>query len=237
VGEVRVTLSAERAMRTLLKAVAALTILSALAQVSKALGRKGVFGLVPMLDSEAESNLPTFASSVCLLAAALLVAGIAAWHRRQRAGTSWRPVAMLAAVLAFGSFDEATAVHEKVGGIVHRIVGELDGPLRYSWVVPGAAVAGLMAVYFVPHALRMPPAVKRRAAIAAGLFFSGALGLELAEGAVATAHGEGTPGEDALVVVEECLEMLGAALAVVAALKYYEIMRLEIRLSPTREPL
>jgi len=230
---VRVTLSADRAGRMLLTAVGALTTLSVLAQTSRhALGRESALGLVPMFDSGAEANLPAWASSLCLLASALLVGGIAAWHRQRGSCVAWRPVAILAAALAFGALDEATVVHEKVGVVFEQVVGDLDGPLRYGWVVPGMAAVALIATYLAPHARRLPAEVRSLAVPAAVLFFGGAIGLELGESAIASSRGAGTAGEDALVVVEECLEMLGASLALVAALRYYESVGLEIRLSP-----
>lgn len=147
-----VTVTVNQAARFLLAGVAALTLASLfshLAQFHLGLGPLG--GVVPMLDATQEGNVPTWLSSMGLLACGLLVAWIAAARRRMPQSEAWRPLVALSAVLLLAALDEGAAIHERAGGVLGERLGT---PLQYPWIVPGAVIAVPVVAYSIAVSTR-----------------------------------------------------------------------------------
>ncbi len=176
-------------------------------------------GVGPFFDLDAEANLPTFYSTLTLLLAAAILTGLASLERDDRSrGPYWLG---LAAVFALLAADEATQLHELVGGLIETQI-TTTGFFYYSWIVPYAAMLLGLFLLYGRFLLRLPPGI-RLLIVAAGLAYAaGVLGLE----AMAARHDE-LYGQDnrtftVLATIEEILEMGGIALFVYALLAYAE---------------
>jgi hypothetical protein len=156
---------------------------------------------------DGEANLPTLFSVSLLAGNAALAAlnGLVA----HRTGGRWRlHWIALAVILALLAFDEAAALHERLG-VVGRMVVEPAGILFFAWVVPGAAIALAVAIGFLRFVLALDPALRGQVMLAGALYLGGALGVELWGASHASVHGMRNDGFMLICTVEETLEMLG----------------------------
>jgi hypothetical protein len=124
---------------------------------------------VGLLSLSHEQNLPTWYAT-CLLfacAAALVPLARAAAAGGGRFGRRWWGMVV---ALGWVSFDEASELHEHLGGLVGG-----GGLLYFDWVVPAAAIGALLAALYLPLVRALPPATRRRFVVAAALYVGGAL--------------------------------------------------------------
>jgi hypothetical protein len=203
------TLDPERVRRVLLWVVAAITVLT--------IAARGVAELAPgsvaanalhFFDATFEQSVPTVFSTLLLLTAAGLVAALA--HRASRRRARWW---LLAAVLAFLALDEAVGFHEASVPPLRRLL-DAGGLLYYTWVVPAALFVAIVVLAFRPLLADLDRRQRTLFATAAALFFGGALGFELVEGALAEEHGEDGAALIPVATAQECLEMVGSVLLV-----------------------
>lgn len=91
-------------------------------------------------------------------------------------------------------------------------------------MIPGVVLAGLVVASVLQLARQLRSQVRRQMVFGAGLFFGGALGLEMVSGVVLDGLGDGHVY--ALVTgVEELLEMLGAVVVLRAILQLVRVRR------------
>ncbi|GAA4883437.1 hypothetical protein [Actinomycetospora straminea] len=174
---------------------------------------------VGYLDVDREGNVPTWWSVGLLVSAAAghLVAGLVGRAAGARGAAGWL---VTAAILAGMSLDDMTSIHERVGDLVRpegAAAGDPGGSFSFYWVVPGAAVALLVAVAVGLLALRLRGRPRRLLVTGLGVLFLFALGLEGVQGVVLA---QGTGGRVAEVLayhLEELGENLGALLLLGAA--------------------
>jgi hypothetical protein len=164
-----------------------------------------------LFDVNAEANIPTWFSTVVLFAVALVIAGIAALRRRgnEPDAASWSYFTALVFVM---SLDELAGLHEAVGDVIDRNV---DLPVigGYGWVVAGAAVVVVSALALRAVFRGMPRSTARHAVIAAVVYVTGALGVEVLEAVFVNDTNRIGAGVHVLTGAQEGLEMLGAILA------------------------
>jgi hypothetical protein len=167
---------------------------------------------------DAERSIPSWYESLAMVSAAGLLGIIAALSRRNdsRNRVQW---SILTVIFLLMSLDEAVSFHE-ITVVPLRTAFKLDGVLYYSWVVIAAPVVLGLGVYFIPFLLRLPPRTAARFIVAGGVFVGGALGTEFLCGYYAS-----TSGIDALpykitAASQECLEVIGMTLFVVALLRH-----------------
>ena len=162
--------------------------------------------LLPRLSLSYEHNVPTwFASSlllVCALAAGAIARGAAVRRRHWWAVT---------AVFAYASLDEATELHEHLGGRL-----DTGGVLYFDWVIPAVVILAVLAAAFWPFVRALPAVTRRRLVIAGALYLGGAVGMELPLGWWVERAGSDSLGYGLIDWVEETLELVGASLALVA---------------------
>lgn len=183
-------------------------------------GNDYLFGLTPLFDLDAEGNLPTFYSTVLLLACAALLA-IVAGHARRHGDADATRWAVLAAGFLFMAIDEFAKVHELLDAPVQSLLGEAaHGWLLYAWVLPYALAVLALGAWYLPFLLRLPPDTRLRFCIAGAIYVGAALGIEFLEGMQAEAHGEDSLGYALLTTVQEVLEMTGLILFVDALLRH-----------------
>lgn len=165
-----------------------------------------------------EANVPTFfAGLLWLLAAAV------AWRLTQlsrgdsRAQRAWLGILVVCLLIAA---DESFALHERLIDPVREATGA-DGILHYAWVIPYAVLALLVGLVLAPFVWRLGRPVNRLIVLAGGIFVLGALGMELAEGYIASGLDDDvttTPTFIALYTIEETLELVGVSLFIYALL-------------------
>jgi len=206
-GEARIRVAAiRRALVATIIAVCAggliVEILHHRAEVSEQ-----IVGLLSLSD---EGNLPTWTSSLLLLACAAvlgLIASAAPDHRRR-----W---ALLGLLFGYLSIDESIGLHEELNSLV-----DLGGPFYFGWILPAAAIVVALGIAYLPFVRALPPPTRRRVVLAGCLYLGGALVMEIPLGLWTEAHGDGDLGYALIDFVEESLEMSGAAVFLVALLRH-----------------
>lgn len=141
----------------------------------------------------------------------------------------------LSGVLLFMACDEFFMIHERVG--------EFFGAKDHfgTAVIPGwvKAMGVIVLILCLPMGLfwwKLPTYLKIRTAIAAGVFLSGAIGVEILSMTHADGSGIHNFGYTLLAALEEGMEMLGMIIAVDAMLLYHNRMKGEPANPATPEP-
>jgi hypothetical protein len=136
---------AKRIVRVLIMVVLFLTLAGLLARVAEyAWGSEGLLRPLTLFDVGAESNIPTWFSSLELLLSSVLLAAIALASKRGggRYGRHWGVLSLIFLLL---SVDEGASIHEAMGVALERLLHnstgfEASGFISSFWVVPGAAL-------------------------------------------------------------------------------------------------
>jgi hypothetical protein len=202
----------------------------------------GLAELLRRFQLDEELAIPAWYSSVALLACAGLLA-VVSYSNKQSASPYARHWAALSVIFVYLSIDEMSSLHEL---LVEPLRGRLHthGLLYYAWVIPAFGfVCGLALAYwrFLFH--HLDRTTRRRFVLAGCLFVTGALGLEVFEGAIDEHYGRQNVRYQALAVVEETCEMLGVLIFLHALMAYIVSNLGEVRIrfvdeaSEHRDPL
>ena len=175
------------------------------------------FGLIPLFDFNAESNIPTlFSSTILIIASALLFLISSIKKNTNHPYSAW---VVLAIIFLFLSIDETSSLHEKLT-IPLKSSLNTSGLLFYAWVIPyGLALLIFIASYttFLFHL----PQKTRNLFILSGLtFVIGAIGFELLGGMQDEAHGQYNLTYILYYSCEELLEMLGVSIFIYTLASY-----------------
>jgi hypothetical protein len=209
-------IDARRIARWLITLVVLLLLAHVAGTVSRyLLHHEQVYGLVDTFNLNFENNVPTFFSTLMLVASALLLAAVAGASDDAREARYWKGLAL---VFAFLAIDEDASLHELLIDPL-RFAFSLGGPLRFAWVVPyGVAVAAL-AVPYLRFVMSQPPRSRRLLMAAAAVYLAGALGFECLGAWYLSYHDDTEDFAYSLLVgAEESLEMTGAAVLIYALL-------------------
>jgi asparagine N-glycosylation enzyme membrane subunit Stt3 len=214
-----IIIARRQVIRALLACMSLLILAGLAAQVSTWFwGHDYLFGLVPKFNLDAENNLPTWFSTICLFlcALALAVIGLAEWRRQGPLFAYWFG---LAGTFVLLSVDEAASFHEMLARPLES-AWHTGGFFRFAWVIPG----GLFVIVFVlvfSSFLRRIPAETRRHFVVAGLVYcSGCLGMEMIAGKYLSISGPPDFNYSLMAILEESLEMIGEILFLRALLAY-----------------
>ncbi|HEX7006074.1 MAG TPA: hypothetical protein VF274_02985 [Alphaproteobacteria bacterium] len=216
-AEVRIVLRRRAIVISLAAIIAALTVLSLAGQISKFyFGHPTVFGLVPFLYLDLESNLPTWFQSVNLLFATLLLAaiGVAARRKGEPFAVHWL---ILAGIVLFLSLDEMAMIHERAIEPIQRITGRPEGMWAPTWIFVALALVAVVGLFFLRFFLHLRPHMRLRLAAAAVLFVLGSVALEMV--AAAAGGDEETFTYVLLSHAEEVLEMVAVVVLIDALLR------------------
>jgi hypothetical protein len=175
---------------------------------------------IAFFDFDTEGNLPTWFSSILFIISAGLLAVLGAWKRAERDAFArhWKA---LAATFLFLALDEATSLHERLDdvGLLKRALSA-GGGLYHPWVAVYAALVVLAAIFLFRFMGSLPRRTRTGFLVAAVLYVSGAVGMEM----VGAAHDERSGREDlgyaSIATFEETLEMAGALVFIFALLAY-----------------
>ena len=203
-------------------AVAGLTIANLFVQYCKfALGHETVYGLVDLFDVGKEANLPSTYSAFALMFCSLLLAFIGLAKKADRQPYRWHWLG-LAALFFFLAFDEGAVIHEKL--IVRlREAYHLSGWFYFGWIIPYGIAAVVIGFAYLRFLFRGISGWTRvRFIVAAAVYLTGALVLEMAGGRVAELYGgdEMNPIHAFYYSIEEFLEMAGILLFIHALVVY-----------------
>ncbi|HVK84612.1 MAG TPA: hypothetical protein VM513_10925 [Kofleriaceae bacterium] len=168
-----------------------------------------VEALWPRLSLSAEANVPTWFASSLLLCCALAAGSIAA---AMPGGVRWRGHWWgIAIALGWVSLDEVAELHEHLGG--HFAT---SGVLYFDWVIWAAVIVAVLAVLYLPFLRALASPARERLVVAAVVYVSGALIMELPLGWYVERAGTDSLGYALIDWVEETLELVGASLALAA---------------------
>jgi hypothetical protein len=179
---------------------------------------QGLADYVSFLDFDMERNLPTFYSVMAIEICALLLFIIYCHHRKQGDSYRWAWLGLVI-IFAFLGLDEATKIHENTGDLVAPMV-DAAGVLYFPWVLPYGIALGFLSIVYIPWLLSLPLATRIRFIIAAIVFLSGALGMEM----LSAVYAEKTSLDSVEYIwtytIEETLEMLGVVIFMRALIQY-----------------
>jgi hypothetical protein len=174
-------------------------------------------GLVPMLDLDAEANIPSFFQTQAFIACALALLFVA-WQER----ATLSPYALQWLVLSLAFFylgcDEAAMLHDRMGPVAMQAIGAQ--PNHIDWVLPMGIIASLFALYMMPFLLGIERTTAIAFALAGAVFVGGAVGAEMIGKVTSERYGYESYGYVLAVALEEGMEMLGVAMFLRAILRH-----------------
>ncbi|WP_099865286.1 hypothetical protein [Pararhizobium haloflavum] len=168
-----------------------------------------------LFDAASEANIWTWYSVTVLTGAGYthLIAAYTRWHRRRRDVGIWLTMSVIIFAM---SLDDFAGIHERLEPVGEQLGGG-EGALHFAWVVPGLLIAAVITLAFFFAWRRLPALPRTYLALGIGLFFAGAIGLELIGGYVLDTSGYGV-SYVLLYHLEEGLEALGSTLLLAAGI-------------------
>jgi len=195
-------------VRALFIAVVVLAAASLAGQISTYFFGDGhLQGFVPQFNLDREMNVPTWFSSFLFLIAATLLwkAGSLPGPEPAPFRAHWRGLAVLFVGL---SIDETAALHEMAVDPLRKLF-HAHGIFHFSWVIAGLAFVAVLVPVFLKLWLSLRRPTQVLFLVAAFLFLSGALGMEMVAGPFVERHGAASFSYALMANAEEVLEMLG----------------------------
>ncbi len=168
----------------------------------------------------------------------LLLAGVIAAAGRQNGKPGHRHFAAMSILFLLMSLEETVDMHGKLGRPLGLAL-QPTGFFRFAWVIVGIPIVLVVGMAFVPLLLSLPRRIGLLFVAAGTVFVSGAIGMEMVGGAVYELDGWASPAYEAVLHLEELMEMIGAIMFVYALglIIGERDLRLSISLSPEgREP-
>lgn len=172
--------------------------------------------LVLRFDVIAEGNIPSWYSGAILLISAVLLLVIAIDKYLQRDRFRWHWL-VLSGLFVLFSLDEVAYLHE---GISNLMTQRSLGILQLGWTIPATVFVLGVGIFFAPFLLWLPPGIRRLFVIAASLFLTGALVLEVVERLLLEAFALQSVLLIAINHLQDLFEMLGVAVLIYALLAY-----------------
>lgn len=187
--------------------------------------------LVLRFDVMAEGNIPSWYSGALLLISAVLL-GLIAAHTRTRQAPYRERWAVLAVLFVLFSLDEIAYLHE---GINNYMSSNDIGILKIGWVLPASVFVVIAGLWFAPFILQLPQKTKRLFILAASVFLTGALGLEIVDNFLLSDMDVQSVPVLTSNHFQDLLEMFGTSIFIYALLDYIGAhlnpMRLAIRVN------
>ncbi|MEH2049656.1 hypothetical protein [Nostoc sp.] len=176
---------------------------------------------------DGELNIPAWYSSFSLLFCSGLLKLISAIKTKDRYFVYWKTLYL---IFFYLSLDEAFSFHEIL--IVPSIRQSLNlNPLFFqTWVIPGAILVGVFAFKYLKFLLHLPSKTRYLFLIAAVVYVTGGLGMEMVGGVLRVDFGRRTLITLIGIFVEEFLEMVGIVIFIYALLAYLSSLKESIQL-------
>lgn len=226
------SISISKTLKYLFAAMAVLFVLNAAVHVIyEVTGHDNLMGLRRLFDFYSEANMPTFFSTMLLLFAAFLL--YLNFHADPQDSDRYYFLA-LSAVFVFLTLDEFTQLHELVGAITDRTsAASLTPTNKHTWIFWGGSLVLLVGFFFFRFWLRLDKKTRILFFIAGVVYVGGALGFEVAEIFHVAAEGS-EAGFNALVAIEESMEMLGVIVLIWGLLFRLEERNPNIQIAVTK---
>ena len=181
------------------------------------LGYPVALGLVPMFHFDSDTSISSYYSALCLLVAGVILANISILHKKR--SDSYLYWLGLSLIFVFLSFDEASAIHERLIGPVKTVLNA-SGYFTFAWIIPYGLATLLLSIAYMKFFIRLSKPTLVLFLIVGGTFLSGAIGFEMISGNYSEFNGVGNLTYDFMTTVEELLEMFGAFIFIYALLTY-----------------
>jgi hypothetical protein len=198
-------------------------------------GRSRLMGTIPMFRLDFERNVPTFFAMLLLLSCGLLTALRARVCAAISKAQMWYWLGMSGA-FTFVAFDEMFEWHEQLVVPVREGLGT-SGFLHFAWVIPYGLAVLVLGLLYLRFLLRLERTLRRRLFTAAGIFLTGAVGMEMVGGAYldgGETRRNFTYG--IITTIEETLEMVGSLWAIRAFVLGFGINELRLTLTGVEQP-
>lgn len=184
------------------------------------------FKLFRYFDLGMEKNFPTYFSTMILLICSFILLIIYISTKKNGGYFKYQWIA-LSCIFLFLSIDEFVSLHERLIRPMRRLIGIGEHSwFHWAWVIPYEIFVLALLVFYLKFILHLTPKVRIRCVLAAALFVSGAIGLEILGGYYHSIAGLGSHTNDAtysaLQLVEETLEMSGIVVFINALLLHLE---------------
>ena len=180
-------------------------------------GNESIYGLIRLFDFDRENNIPTFYSSLILLAASILLSFIASAHKKTNSPYIYW--AILSAIFLFLSIDEISSIHEKFTAPVRELLNT-SGSLFLAWVVPYGIFSMLIALSYIRFLMNLPKDIMILFVCSGAIYITGAIGFEILGAPYYESHGNQSLIYSFFYTCEESFEMIGIAIFIYAILRY-----------------
>ena len=167
-----------------------------------------------------EANIPTYFSSLLLLANALITGFIALFKSRGK-GRYRAHWFLLAFIMLVFSVDESSRLHELLNQPM-EVLFRAEGIFMWGWVFVAIPFTILFGILFLRFVLHLPPRTRILFALSAALYVGGALGMELVGAGWVSENTKGNWTYIFISTTEELLEMSGLILFLFAQLDYFK---------------
>lgn len=227
-------LTSARAARFLFGVPALLVLAYVVTRVFYVMGHQRLFNMIPLFDLNRERSIPTWFSSVLLLSGAILAAAVAA-HVRESGLPYFAHWTALSLGFAILSSEEIAGLHEMLALPIRLALGT-SGLLYYAWIIPFTGIVLLVFLAYLKFLAHLPRRLAVQIILAGALYVGGSIGFEAVGGMLHEIGGIETPLYMLTVLMEEGMEMFGAALFSYAMLEHLARLGFEARLRVAPDP-
>ncbi|WP_414550346.1 hypothetical protein [Anabaena sp. CCY 0017] len=179
-----------------------------------------------------ELNIPAWYSSFMLLSCSGLLAVITTIKKTDKYFIYWKNLSL---IFLFLSLDEAFSFHEILIIPALREAFNLLPIFFHTWVIFGIPAVIFFIFKYFRFFLDLPKKIQKLFLLAATLYVSGALGMEMVSGLFRVYFGRLDIMTTIAILIEELLEMTGIVIFIYALLTYLrslkEIINLKIYIS------
>lgn len=172
--------------------------------------------IINQFDLDHEANIPTFFSTILLLASS----GLLFLAYSTEMDTSKRKYWLLLSIIfLLLSADETLSIHEKMIKPMRSMFG--TSPLYYfAWIIPAIPMLIGLGIYLLRFLRSLPQPTLRLFLLSAVLYVSGAIGIELLGGYYVYYNSMNTFSYALIASLEESLEMSGVILFIYSLLTH-----------------
>lgn len=174
---------------------------------------------VRLFNISGEGNVAAWFSSALLLLCGVLAFAIATfqgWFGKRRYLRHWQALSL---VFLYISLDETAQIHEAAFRRLPELFGAED-LLDFAWVLFALLLFLAFALAYARFVLDLPAEIRRYVILAAALYLTGALGLELVSAYVIRFWPDEIIVRGALATGEDLFEMLGVVSLLYAWMAY-----------------
>ncbi|MFS0514630.1 hypothetical protein ACEYW6_07885 [Nostoc sp. UIC 10607] len=174
-----------------------------------------------------ELNIPAWYSAFSLLFCSGLLKAISVIKRKDSYSSYWKTLYF---IFVYLSLDEAFSFHEIL--IIPSVRQALNlNPIFFqTWVIPGAILVAVFAFKYLKFWLDLPHKTRYLFFIAAVVYVSGTLGMEMIGGLLIEYFGRRSFITSTGIVIEEFLEMIGIVIFIYALITYLSSLKKNIKL-------